>query len=126
MFARIVEGIDDEGAIRLNGHPRKRLPNTLNISVPGIIGEEFLEKIPEIAASTGSACHSGSFKPSNVLLEMGLSEKEALGTLRLSLGRWTSDEEVEIASKVIVERYARIKAVTASSIRKEALQSGLA
>ncbi|MCL5066963.1 MAG: cysteine desulfurase, partial [Thaumarchaeota archaeon] len=107
LYVSISEGIKEvEGSsISLNGHPKNRLPNTLNISLRGIIGEELLEKIPEIAASTGSACHSGSFKPSNVLLEMGLPEKVALGALRLSLGRWTNEEEIEIASKLIAERY---------------------
>ncbi|MCL5067046.1 MAG: cysteine desulfurase [Thaumarchaeota archaeon] len=107
LFARIAEGIND--GVRLNGHSENRLPNTLNISLRGIIGEELLEKVPGIAASTGSACHSGSFKPSDVLLEMGLSEEEALGALRLSLGRWTNEDEIEIASKLIVEQYNNIK-----------------
>ena len=104
LHANILEGIGEKKT-RLNGHPENRLSNTLNISIQGQIGEELLGRIPEIAASTGSACHSGLFKPSNVLLEMGLSEKEALGALRLSLGRWTNENEVEIASKLIVGRH---------------------
>ena len=111
LYASILEGIGREGIgreeIRLNGHPEKRLPNTLNISMGGIVGEHFLSEIPEIAASTGSACHSGSVEPSAVLLQMGLSKEEALGAVRLSLGRWTNNEEIEFASKLIVERYIR-------------------
>ena len=110
LHARILEGIGEEN-VRLNGHPENRLPNTLNISIQGMIGEELLGKIPELAASTGSACHSGSFEPSSVLLEMGLSEKEALGALRLSLGRWTSQEEIDIASKLIVDHAVKTGAL---------------
>jgi cysteine desulfurase len=58
--------------------------------------------MPEIAASTGSACHAGSTKASAVLLAMGLSNEQALGSLRLSLGRWTTSKEVDEASRLIV------------------------
>ena len=58
--------------------------------------------MPEIAASTGSACHAGSTKPSAVLLAMGLSNEQALGALRLSLGRWSTGKEVDEASRLIV------------------------
>ncbi len=106
LYARILGSIGKE-RVRLNGHPENRLPNTLNISMGGIVGEQFLSEIPEVAASAGSACHSGSFEPSEVLLQMGLSEEEALGALRLSLGRWTNNEEIEFASSLIVERYVK-------------------
>ena len=94
--------------VKLNGHPQKRLPNTLNISIEGIIGEELLKRTPEIAASTGSACHEGSTKPSAVLLAMGISEKQALEALRLSLGRWSTQEEIDEASQLIVQ-HSRLK-----------------
>ena len=81
-------------ALYVNGHPSKRLPNTLNISVEGIIGEEVLAATPEIASSTGSACHEGSTEPSAVLMAMGLSRTRALGALRLTLGRWSTEEEI--------------------------------
>ena len=102
LHRRIAEQIG-EGRVSLNGHPERRLPNTLNVSIAGIVGEQLLAEIPHIAASTGSACHSGSFEPSKVLLEMGLSRKEALGTLRLSLGLRSSEGEVKVASKLIAE-----------------------
>ena len=91
-------------AVRLNGHPERRLPNTLNISLHGVVGEELLSRIPEIAASTGAACHAGSTEPSSVLLEMGLSREWALGARRLTVGRWTTSEEIAVVSKLIVER----------------------
>jgi len=97
--------------VKLNGHPGRRLPNTLNMSIRGIVGEELLSQIPQIAASTGAACHAGSTEPSSVLLEMGLDRELALGALRLTLGRWSTQEEIDVAGDHIVER-----GVTLSSI----------
>ncbi|MBI2831033.1 MAG: aminotransferase class V-fold PLP-dependent enzyme [Chloroflexi bacterium] len=103
LYTIIVEGIGKDN-VRLNGHPEKRLPNTLNISISGVLGEELLGDIPEIAASTGAACHSGSTEPSSVLLEMGLSRDIALCALRLTLGRSSTSEDVDTAGALIVER----------------------
>jgi cysteine desulfurase len=102
LYKNLLEGIGRE-YVKLNGHPDKRLPNTLNVSILGAVGEMLLRSIHEIAASTAAACHSGSFEPSNVLLALGLNREEALGALRLSLGRRTTKEEVDLASKLIVE-----------------------
>jgi cysteine desulfurase len=102
LYKDLLEGIDPD-RIKLNGHPDMRLPNTLNVSIWGTIGEMLLNSIHEIAASTAAACHSGSFEPSKVLLGLGLSREEALGALRLSLGRGTTKEEVDTASRLIVE-----------------------
>ncbi|MBI2886583.1 MAG: cysteine desulfurase [Chloroflexi bacterium] len=83
----------------LNGHPTQRLPNTLNMSYTGLDGEEVLAHAPDIAASTGSACHAGRTDPSAVLLAMGFSRERALGAVRLSLGRWTTREQVGRAAE---------------------------
>ncbi len=85
------------GPVKVNGRPERRLPNTLNICVPGVVGEEVLARTPEVAASTGSACHAGLTEPSPVLLAMGIEPALALGALRLSLGRWTTAEEIDRA-----------------------------
>jgi cysteine desulfurase len=87
--------------VHLNGHLTERLPNTLNISVDGVVGEEALDITPEIASSTGSACHEGSTDPSPVLIAMGISREQALGAMRLTLGRWSTDEEVERAASLL-------------------------
>ncbi len=87
----------------LNGHPTERLPNTLNISVERVIGEEVLAATPAIASSTGSACHEGSTEPSAVLMAMGLSRDRALGALRLTLGRWSTGAEVERAAVLLAK-----------------------
>jgi cysteine desulfurase len=89
------------GRVHLNGHITERLPNTLNISVDDVIGEEVLAITPEIATSTGSACHEGSTDPSPVLMAMGLSRERALGAMRLTLGRWSTEEEVEEAARLL-------------------------
>src|SRR5438270_3089353 len=89
------------GSVNLNGHRSERLPNTLNISVDRVIGEEVLAATPEIASSTGSACHEGSTDPSAVLMAMGLSRERALGALRLTLGRWSTEDEVEKAARLL-------------------------
>ncbi|HEY6285726.1 MAG TPA: cysteine desulfurase family protein [Ktedonobacteraceae bacterium] len=87
--------------VNLNGHRTERLPNTLNISVDGVIGEEVLAITPEIASSTGSACHEGSTDPSPVLMAMGVSRERALGAMRLTLGRWSTEEEIERAARLL-------------------------
>ena len=79
----------------LNGHPETRLPNTLNVSFPGAVGSEVLAELDGVCASTGSACHEGSTEISPVFRAMGVAEEVALGAVRFSLGRWTTQEEVD-------------------------------
>ena len=86
----------------LNGHPDRRLPNTLNVSFPGRYGDEILARMPEIAASTGSACHTGERALSPVLAAMGVPPVVGHGAVRLSVGRGTTAAEVDAA----VERIA--------------------
>jgi len=94
--------------LKMNGHPKMRLPNTLNVSVPGIDSEALLAGIPELAASTGSACHADRREPSSVLTAMGVPEDVALGALRLSLGKWSTEKEVDRASRIIGDKVARL------------------
>lgn len=89
------------GRVRLNGHPTHRLPNTLNVSIDGVTGDDLLAAAPEIAASTGSACHEGDTRPSPVLTAMRLPERRARAALRLSLGRWTTPEDVTRAAAIL-------------------------
>lgn len=88
----------------LNGHPEKRLPNTLNVSFVGQIGAEILEEIPEVAASTGSACHAGQVELSPVLEAMGVSPETGAGAIRFSLGRETTVKEID----VVLERFNHV------------------
>jgi cysteine desulfurase len=86
----------------LHGHPEQRLPNTLFISFPGMIGEEILSTIPELCASTGSACHDQSVSLSHVLAAMGVKQEVGMGAIRLSLGRPTTEDEVDQAARLLI------------------------
>jgi cysteine desulfurase len=103
LWALLQAGVP---GIRLNGHPSERLPNTLNVSFPGVWGNSILAAAPEIAASTGSACHEEGESPSDVLVAMGIDPERALGAVRLSLGRGTTREQVENAAKALVRAWS--------------------
>jgi len=81
--------------IKLNGHPEKRLPNTLNVSFKGFKGHEIIDRLKNVAVSTGSACHSGQTTISPVLKAMGVSEEVGHGAIRFSLGKYTTKEELD-------------------------------
>lgn len=81
--------------VLLNGHPDQRLPNTLNVSFIGRVGPDILAALPEVAASTGSACHAGRVALSPVLQAMGVRPDVGMGAIRFSLGRGTTSEEIE-------------------------------
>ena len=81
--------------LKLNGHPTERLPNTLNVGFAGRIGSHVLDGLESVAASTGSACHSGQYELSPVLRAMDVPEAVGLGAVRFSLGRWTTAEELD-------------------------------
>ena len=81
--------------LHLNGHPTERLPNTLSVSFAGHLGSDVLEALEGVAASTGSACHSGQHRLSPVLQAMGVPETIGLGAVRFSLGRGTTTEELD-------------------------------
>jgi cysteine desulfurase len=85
----------------LNGHIRHRLPNTLNFSIKGMSGQEFLALLPRLAASTGSACHTGSRTVSPVLKAMNLDESRGLAAVRFSLGRETTDFEIHAVLEML-------------------------
>lgn len=93
FYNSLIEKFGDR--IHLNGHSQKKLPNTLNISFLGYNGHEVLNGLNGIAASTGSACHSGLTTLSPVLKAMGVSEEAGRGAVRFSLGRYTTKEEID-------------------------------
>ncbi|MCH8741825.1 cysteine desulfurase [Patescibacteria group bacterium] len=110
LISEILKNISGS---KLNGSLEHRLPNNTNFSFKGIEGESLVIALDQerIAVSTGSACSAKTLKPSHVLLALGLSEKEALSSLRLTLGRYTTTKEIETTLKVlpkIVERLRKI------------------
>ncbi len=89
--------------LTLNGHPELRLPNTLNLSFPGVTGRELLTRAQaDVAASVGSACHAGDAAVSGVLGAMGVTTEQAKGAVRLSLGRFTTELDIERAAQALI------------------------
>ena len=107
----LLERIDHT---RLNGHPQKRLPNNVNISVDFVEGESMCLglDLAGICASTGSACASSTLEPSHVLLVTGLSPERAYGSLRFTLGKWTTEEEIDQVLEVLPPLVAKLRAMS--------------
>jgi cysteine desulfurase len=92
-----------DAKVVLNGHPHQRLPNTLNLNFVGHVGSEFLARVQQVAASTGSACHEGKVSQSPVLCAMRVPPEIGKGAVRLSVGRFTTEAEVDQAAVVLTE-----------------------
>jgi cysteine desulfurase len=101
LWSALQEGFGDR--VALNGHPEHRLPNTLNVSFVGVVGAEVLSRLHGVAASTGSACHAGSVELSPVLAAMGVSKRVGMGAVRFSLGRTTTETEID----AVIDQLAR-------------------
>ena len=111
LITGLLERIDH---IRLNGHPIVRLPHNVNISVDYVEGESMVLNLDleGICVSTGSACSSSSLEPSHVLLAIGLSHEQAHGSLRFTLGKWTTGEEVERVLDVLPKIVTKLRAMS--------------
>jgi len=112
LHAMLVEEL---AGMQRNGHPDASLPNTLNVTFQGLIGSDLLDAVPEVAFSTGSACHAGIATASPVLLQMGLGTDIALGAVRLSLGRYTTEEEIEAAAHYLVRGVRELRERSANA-----------
>lgn len=104
LHAKLTAALGDK--LSLNGHPELRLPNTLNVNFHGHNGPELLAKVPGIAASNGAACHETkhgtTFTPSAVLCAMRVPPEVSVGAVRLTVGRWTTEEEVDRAAELLI------------------------
>ncbi len=100
LAQRLRNGIGEK--LTINAAGAERLPNTLSVNFPGLSGSALLRRIPELCASTGSACHSGSDNLSPTLAAIGLSPQTAQGTVRLSVGWYTTEEEVDRAADLLL------------------------
>ncbi|MFC1966691.1 cysteine desulfurase NifS [Chloroflexota bacterium] len=111
LIKGLLERIDN---IRLNGHPQKRLPNNVNVSIDFVEGESMLLNLDleGICASTGSACSSSALEPSHVLLAIGLPPEQAHGSLRFTLGKWTDEEDISRVLEVLPNVVARLRAMS--------------
>ena len=105
---RFWEGLQHRfgDGVVLNGHPQHRLPNTLNVSFVGQVGTEILQRLDGVAASTGSACHAGRIELSPVLRAMNVPPEVGMGAVRFSLGRQTTEEELQTVCDRMVEMRA--------------------
>lgn len=110
--------LDDlgEDVVRLNGHPERRLPNTLSLSFRAIEANTLLSEINDsVAASAGAACHAGDVDVSSVLEAMKVPIEWAMGTVRFSTGRYTTEEEIDEAARTIVNAVRRLQPVSPST-----------
>jgi cysteine desulfurase len=112
LHRNLVEALP--GRVSVNGHPEQRLPNTLNVSIAGLEGEALLAATPGVAASTGSACHAATTDPSPVLTAMGLAREDALAAVRLSVGRWSTPDQVDRAATGLTAAVRRRRQPTAA------------
>jgi cysteine desulfurase len=97
--------------VELNGHPTRRAPGILSVTVDGVEGESLLLALADLAVASGSACATTSAEPSYVLRAIGRSDRLAQSTLRLSLGRFTTSEEVGFAARRVREEIERLRSV---------------
>jgi cysteine desulfurase len=105
LFAALARRVP---GLCLNGDPDARLPNTLNVRFPAVHGSNLLAATPSVAASTGSACHAEGESASAVLLAMSIEPDSALGSVRLSLGRQTTERDVQAGAAALADSWARL------------------
>ncbi len=112
---RLIDGLMEKiDHTRLNGHPTQRLPNNANVSIAYVEGESMCLNLDfdGICVSTGSACSSASTEPSHVMLALGMSPLEAHSSLRMSLGRWTTEEDIATVLEVLPRVVGKLRAMS--------------
>ncbi len=102
----VTEALD---VVQVNGHPDKRLAHLTNISFGFVEGESLMMALKEIAMSSGSACTSASLEPSYVLKALGVGDDLAHSSLRISMGRWTTEEQIDYAAEKIIEAVKKLR-----------------
>ena len=114
LRGRLISELLKLPATKLNGHPEKRLPNNVNITFEYIEGESVLLflNMKGICASTGSACNSASLEPSHVLTSMGVPAGSAHGSIRLTIGERTTEEDVEYVIKELTEIVKKLRSMS--------------
>jgi cysteine desulfurase len=106
---RLWRGISALEEVYLNGHMDRRVPHNLNVSFNYVEGESLIMAIKDIAVSSGSACTSASLEPSYVLRALGRSDELAHSSIRFSVGRFTTEEEVDFAVQTIQSKVAKLR-----------------
>jgi cysteine desulfurase len=113
---RLWRAIEAAGGVLLNGHPTRRAPGILSVTIDGCEGESLLHALSDLALSAGSACATTHAEPSYVLRSLGRSDRLAQSTLRLSLGRFTTSAEVDYAARRVVEEIGRLRAIAPDTL----------
>jgi cysteine desulfurase len=113
---RLWQGLAEVPGVELNGHVEQRVPGILNVTIDGVEGESLLFELPGLAVASGSACATTSAEPSYVLRALGRSDRLAQSSLRLSLGRYTTAEEIDAAIAAIQVAIRRLRAVAPSGV----------
>jgi cysteine desulfurase len=108
IYQRLTGEID---GIQLNGHPTQRLPHNLNLSLPGIDSKALVMNLKDVAISTGSACTSATVEPSHVILALGFGEERAHSAIRISVGRFNTGDQIELAIDRIVETIRQLQTI---------------
>ncbi len=108
---RLWDGLRVLGGVRLNGDPLRRVPGILSVCIDGVQAEALIMALREVALSSGSACASASREPSHVLRALGLSEAEVDSSLRLSLGRFTTEAEIQSVLELVGNAVPRLRAL---------------
>jgi cysteine desulfurase len=106
---RLWDGVSRLGGVLLNGHRESRIPGILNVSFEGVEGESLLFALRELAVSSGSACTSASRESSYVLRALGRSDQQAQSSIRFSIGRYTTQQDVDQAVRIVSEQVHRLR-----------------
>ncbi|MCJ0763637.1 IscS subfamily cysteine desulfurase [Variovorax terrae] len=109
LHDRLLNGLKDVEQVFLNGHPDQRVPHNLNMSFNFVEGESLIMGIKGLAVSSGSACTSASLEPSYVLRALGRSDELAHSSLRMTIGRFTTEEEIDYAISTIKHNVAKLR-----------------
>ena len=108
---RLLQGVQQLPEVILNGDPEQRSPGNLNLSIAGVEGESLILALKDLAISTASACSSASLEPSYVLRAIGVAGELAHSSVRISIGRFTTEAEIDLAIKIICEQVTRLRAI---------------
>lgn len=109
LHKRLIDGLSDLEQVFLNGHATRRVAQNINMSFNFVEGESLIMGIKGLAVSSGSACTSASLEPSYVLRALGRSDELAHSSLRMTIGRWTTEEDIDFAVKTIRENVAKLR-----------------
>jgi cysteine desulfurase len=109
---RLLEGIKDLEEVYVNGDTEKRVPHNLNVSFNFVEGESLIMAMKELAVSSGSACTSASLEPSYVLRALGRSDELAHSSIRFTIGRFTTEADIDFASKLIRSKIDKLRAMS--------------